>query len=37
MEAAERGMWENPDQERMDLLRQTYLDTEGDLEERADR
>nr|WP_120492684.1 cobaltochelatase subunit CobN [Corynebacterium lactis] len=37
MEAAERGMWENPDQERLDLLRQTYLETEGDLEERSDR
>lgn len=37
MEAAERGMWANPDADRMELLRQTYLDTEGDLEERADR
>ncbi|ALA67453.1 cobaltochelatase subunit CobN [Corynebacterium lactis RW2-5] len=37
MEAADRGLWENPDQERLDLLRQTYLETEGDLEERADR
>lgn len=35
LEAADRKMWENPDQERLDLLRQTFLDTEGELEERS--
>ena len=34
LEAADRGMWENPDEDRLDLLRETFLETEGDLEER---
>lgn len=34
LEAAQRGMWQNPDADRLDLLQQTYLETEGDLEDR---
>ena len=34
LEAADRGLWENPDEDRLDLLRETFLETEGDLEER---
>ncbi|MDO4908555.1 MAG: cobaltochelatase subunit CobN [Corynebacterium sp.] len=34
MEAADRGLWENPSQEHMDLLRETYLSAEGELEGR---
>ncbi|WP_448850727.1 cobaltochelatase subunit CobN [Corynebacterium sp. 335C] len=34
IEAADRGLWESPDDERMELLRRTYLETEGDLEDR---
>jgi cobaltochelatase CobN len=32
LEAAERGMWEQPDPDTLDALRQAYLQTEGDLE-----
>ncbi|PRY63386.1 cobaltochelatase CobN [Knoellia remsis] len=32
-EAADRGLWEEPDPEVMDAMRQVYLDIEGDLEE----
>lgn len=32
LEAAERGLWAEPDQETLDRLRQTYLELEGDLE-----
>ncbi|MFC7486953.1 cobaltochelatase subunit CobN [Knoellia sp. CPCC 206453] len=32
-EAADRGLWEEPDPEVMDQMRQVYLDVEGDLEE----
>ena len=32
-EAADRGLWEQPDPEVMDAMRQVYLDVEGDLEE----
>jgi len=32
LEAADRGLWESPDQETLDQLRQVYLDMEGDLE-----
>ncbi|KAA0918436.1 cobaltochelatase subunit CobN [Dietzia sp. ANT_WB102] len=32
-EAADRGMWAEPDAEVMDRMRQVYLDVEGDLEE----
>ncbi|EAP96966.1 cobaltochelatase [Janibacter sp. HTCC2649] len=32
-EAADRGLWEQPDPEVMDQMRQVYLDVEGDLEE----
>ncbi|MCT2593785.1 cobaltochelatase subunit CobN [Streptomyces sp. N2-109] len=32
LEAAERELWEEPDQETLDRLRQTYLELEGDLE-----
>ena len=34
LEAADREMWENPDDGRLELLRQTFLETEGDLEDR---
>ena len=34
MEAAERGLWEKPSDESMELLRSTYLDMEGELEDR---
>lgn len=32
-EAADRGLWAEPDAELMDQMRQVYLDVEGDLEE----
>ncbi|PWD95508.1 cobaltochelatase subunit CobN [Dietzia maris] len=32
-EAADRGMWAEPDAEVMDRMRQVYLDVEGDLED----
>jgi cobaltochelatase CobN len=32
LEAAERGMWEHPEPESLDALRQVFLETEGDLE-----
>ncbi|KAF0964341.1 cobaltochelatase subunit CobN [Rhodococcus sp. T7] len=32
LEAAERDMWEHPEQETLDGLRQVYLETEGELE-----
>ncbi|MDN5770931.1 MAG: cobaltochelatase subunit CobN [Microlunatus sp.] len=34
-EAADRGLWAEPDPETMTALRQVYLDVEGDLEDRA--
>ncbi|MDR7274480.1 cobaltochelatase subunit CobN [Catenuloplanes atrovinosus] len=34
LEAADRGMWEHPDQPTLDALRDVYLRTEGDLEDR---
>ena len=34
LEAADREMWENPDDGRLELLRRTFLETEGDLEDR---
>ncbi|GIJ47625.1 cobaltochelatase subunit CobN [Virgisporangium aliadipatigenens] len=34
LEAAERGLWESPRQSTLDGLRQAYLATEGDLEDR---
>ncbi|WP_367303667.1 cobaltochelatase subunit CobN [Nocardioides panacis] len=33
-EAAERGLWAEPDPDTMDAMRQAYLDVEGDLEDR---
>ena len=33
LEAADRGLWEKPDQDTLDQLRAVYLDLEGDLEE----
>ncbi len=35
LEAAERKMWEHPEQSTLDALRATYLETEGDLEDGA--
>ncbi|MFZ2177166.1 MAG: cobaltochelatase subunit CobN [Rhodococcus sp. (in: high G+C Gram-positive bacteria)] len=32
LEAAERDMWEHPEQQTLDALRQVYLETEGELE-----
>ncbi|MBA8963405.1 cobaltochelatase subunit CobN [Rhodococcus opacus] len=32
LEAAERNMWEHPEQQTLDGLRQVYLETEGELE-----
>ena len=32
LEAADRGLWEHPDEATLDALRQAYLETEGDLE-----
>ena len=32
LEAVDRGLWEAPDPATLDALRQTYLETEGDLE-----
>lgn len=34
MEAAERGLWEQPSAESMELLRSTFLEMEGELEDR---
>ncbi|PRQ12110.1 cobaltochelatase subunit CobN [Corynebacterium sp. 13CS0277] len=34
LEAAERGLWEEPSQESLDLLRATFLEAEGTLEDR---
>ncbi|GGM72980.1 cobaltochelatase CobN [Longimycelium tulufanense] len=36
LEAAERKMWENPEQATLDALREVYLRAEGDLEGDAD-
>jgi len=32
LEAAERGLWEQPERETLDRLREVYLETEGELE-----
>jgi cobaltochelatase CobN len=34
MEAAERGLWAEPDAEDLEALKQVYLENEGILEER---
>ncbi|HEY1665765.1 MAG TPA: cobaltochelatase subunit CobN [Trebonia sp.] len=34
LEAADRKLWDTPDQETLAALRQVYLETEGDLEDR---
>ncbi|WP_397519071.1 cobaltochelatase subunit CobN, partial [Rhodococcus pyridinivorans] len=34
-EAADRGLWAEPDPETMNRLQQAYLDVEGDLEDRG--
>ena len=33
LEAADRNLWEHPEQATLDALRQVYLETEGDLED----
>jgi cobaltochelatase CobN len=33
LEAAERGLWEEPDPRTLEELRATYLELEGDLED----
>ncbi|MEV5606859.1 cobaltochelatase subunit CobN [Streptomyces sp. NPDC052225] len=35
LEAESRGMWEKPDPQVLEALRQVYLETEGDLEDEA--
>ena len=35
LEAADRGLWEEPDPETLGGLQQVYLDVEGDLEDRG--
>jgi cobaltochelatase CobN len=35
LEAADRGMWEQPEAETLDGLREAYLDVEGELEEAS--
>src|SRR6266498_36971 len=37
LEAADRGLWAQPDPATLDELRRTYLATEGDLEGRAEQ
>ncbi|WBT07674.1 cobaltochelatase subunit CobN [Corynebacterium sp. SCR221107] len=37
LEAHERGLWEQPSQEALDTLRTTFLEMEGELEERSER
>jgi cobaltochelatase CobN len=37
LEATERGLWAEPDPATLSSLRQVYLDTEGDLEDRGSR
>ncbi len=34
LEAADRGLWANPEPQTLAALRQAYLETEGDLEDR---
>jgi cobaltochelatase CobN len=36
MEAAQRGLWQQPDQAQLAQMRQLYLQLEGDLEERTE-
>lgn len=33
-EAAQRGLWKNPDQDRLDALTEALLETEGEMEDR---
>lgn len=35
LEAVDRGLWAEPEPETTAALRQVYLDTEGDLEDRS--
>jgi cobaltochelatase CobN len=35
LEAADRGMWAKPEQETLEHLREVYLSSEGDLEDRT--
>jgi cobaltochelatase CobN len=37
LEATQRGLWAEPDPATLASLRQVYLDTEGDLEDRGSR
>ena len=34
LEAAQRGLWKNPDQDRLDALTEALLETEGEMEDR---
>lgn len=35
LEAADRGLWENPDPQRLEMLRDTFLEMEGSLEDES--
>ena len=36
MESVDRDLWQNPDQNQLDQMRQVYLQLEGELEDRMD-
>ncbi len=36
MESVDRGLWEQPDEQRLEQMRRVYLQLEGDLEDRMD-
>ena len=36
MEAIDRGLWQQPDAQQLEQMRQVYLQLEGDLEDRMD-
>lgn len=36
MESVDRDLWQNPDQNQLDQMRQVYLELEGELEDRMD-
>jgi cobaltochelatase CobN len=36
MESVDRGLWQQPDEQQLEQMRQVYLQLEGDLEDRMD-
>jgi len=36
MESVDRGLWQEPDEQQLEQMRQVYLQLEGDLEDRMD-